>query len=74
MSENLILGITTVGDLLIKSKITKVEIGRGKTEPIQNINLCIPDYQRPGITNVDSPYYNEELANRTHIPIKNPRS
>ncbi|MDA1478264.1 T7SS effector LXG polymorphic toxin [Bacillus changyiensis] len=30
-------------------------------------------FQPPGITNKNSPNYSEDLANRTHIPIKNPK-
>ena len=30
-------------------------------------------YQPPGITNPSSPYYDETLGNRTHIPIKKPK-
>lgn len=41
MSNNLTLGITKIGDLLIGNRLTK-------TEPvIENIHLSIPDYQRP---------------------------
>ena len=29
------------------------------------------EFQPPGITNIASPNYSEELANRTHIPIIN---
>jgi len=47
MSENLILGISTVGDLLITDKITKANKNGEKIESINNINLKIPDYQRP---------------------------
>lgn len=30
-------------------------------------------YQPPGITNILSPNYSEELANATHIPIVTPK-
>ena len=30
------------------------------------------EFQPPGITNIASPNYSEELANSTHIPIKSP--
>ena len=41
--ENLILAVTTIGDLLINNKITRKQDGK----PIENIRLKIPDYQRP---------------------------
>ena len=31
------------------------------------------EFQPPGITKIDSPYYSEELANSTHIPIQSPK-
>ncbi|MBP6241343.1 MAG: DUF262 domain-containing protein [Hydromonas sp.] len=43
MTNNLTLAITTIGDLLIDNKITKNSEGKG----IENINLVIPNYQRP---------------------------
>lgn len=43
MSNTLTLAITNVGDLLLKNKITRTENG---TE-IENIQLCVPEYQRP---------------------------
>lgn len=40
---NLTLSITTIGDLLLRSRITK-----GKDDkPIDNVSLVIPEYQRP---------------------------
>ena len=41
--DNLTLAITTVGDLLLNSKITRKKDGK----PIENVRLTIPDYQRP---------------------------
>lgn len=41
--SDLILGITTIGDLLLKNTIT--QDNNGKT--IKNIELAIPEYQRP---------------------------
>ena len=43
MSNNLNLGITKIGDLLIHNRITKTEGGGS----IDNISLNIPSYQRP---------------------------
>lgn len=45
--NNLTLAITTIGDLLLNSKITKVQDGKQKDESIDNIKLTIPEYQRP---------------------------
>ena len=39
--ENLTLSITTIGDLLLRQTITNGE------EPIKDVNLCVPIYQRP---------------------------
>lgn len=41
--ENLTLSITTIGDLLLKNKITRKKDGK----PIENVRLSIPEYQRP---------------------------
>ena len=41
--NNLILSITTIGDLLLEDKITQKEDGK----PIGNVKLTIPEYQRP---------------------------
>ena len=41
--DNLTLSITTIGDLLLKSRITRKKDGK----PIDNVRLTIPDYQRP---------------------------
>ena len=41
--NNLTLAITTIGDLLLKQVITRQKDGK----PIQNVNLVIPEYQRP---------------------------
>lgn len=43
MSKSLNLGITTIGDLLLRDRISKTEDDR----PIENIRLTIPEYQRP---------------------------
>lgn len=44
--ENLILGITTVGDLLLQNKISKIK-NQNSTKSLENIDLQIPPYQRP---------------------------
>lgn len=41
--DNLTLSLTTIGDLLLNNKITRGEDGN----PIENIRLSIPEYQRP---------------------------
>lgn len=41
--SNLILSITTIGDLLLNNRISKKEDGK----PIDNVTLTIPEYQRP---------------------------
>ena len=41
MNNNLTLSITTIGDLLLRQTITNGE------EPIKNVSLCVPIYQRP---------------------------
>lgn len=43
MVKDLILGITTIGDLLLKNKITQTDSGNLS----ENILLKIPEYQRP---------------------------
>ncbi len=43
MNNNLTLAITSIGDLLLRNKITRT--GSGK--PLENIKLSIPVYQRP---------------------------
>ncbi len=40
---NLTLSITTIGDLLLRDRITR----RKDNKPIENVRLVIPDYQRP---------------------------
>jgi uncharacterized protein with ParB-like and HNH nuclease domain len=49
MSSKLQLGITTIGDLLFKSSITYTFGNKsdGKSENPKNIELRIPNYQRP---------------------------
>ena len=46
--------------------VIRVQQGKKYLDPISL------EFQPPGITNIASPNYSEELANRTHIPIKNP--
>ena len=41
--DNLTLSITTIGDLLLNSRITRKKDGK----QIENVRLTIPDYQRP---------------------------
>ena len=41
--SNLILSITTIGDLLLNNRISQKEDGK----PIDNVTLTIPEYQRP---------------------------
>lgn len=43
MKNSLTLGITTIGDLLLKNTISKDE----EENPIEGISLTIPEYQRP---------------------------
>ena len=43
MAIQLTLGITTIGDLLLENKITSVN----NDEPVENLILSIPAYQRP---------------------------
>ena len=43
MGNRLTLGITKIGDLLLKNRISKTDNG----EPLESINLTIPEYQRP---------------------------
>lgn len=42
-NNKLTLAINSVGDLLQKSRITR----QGDGKPIENVNLTVPDYQRP---------------------------
>lgn len=41
--ENLVLAVTTIGDILLENRITRKKDGK----PIDNVRLSIPDYQRP---------------------------
>lgn len=41
--NQLVLSITTIGDLLLENKITRKMDGK----PIDNVRLSIPEYQRP---------------------------
>ena len=43
MNHQLMLGITTIGDLLLKSRITNTNNGNA----LEGIELTIPEYQRP---------------------------
>ena len=43
MANRLTLGITSIGDLLLKNRVTETENGN----PLENIDLTIPEYQRP---------------------------
>lgn len=43
MNNNLTLSITTIGDLLLRKTITITNSG----EPINDVSLCVPIYQRP---------------------------
>ena len=43
MLNGLTLGISTIGDLLLKNKISKLSDGTS----LDGINLVIPEYQRP---------------------------
>lgn len=45
--NNLTLAITTIGDLLLNSKITRMQDGKQHYKPIDNVKLTIPEYQRP---------------------------
>lgn len=45
--SNLTLAITTIGDLLLNSKITRVQDGKQNDKSIDDIKLTIPEYQRP---------------------------
>lgn len=47
--------------------IVRVQKGKRYLDPVSL------EYQPQGISNVDSPYYSEELANSTHIPIITPQ-
>lgn len=46
VNKSLTLGITSIGDLLLENRITKVDNGE-KIVPLENIKLKIPVYQRP---------------------------
>lgn len=41
--DNLILSITTIGDLLLHNTITR----NGDSRSIENVRLNVPEYQRP---------------------------
>lgn len=46
-NNNLTLAITTIGDLLLNSKISRSQDGKQNCQPIDNVKLTIPEYQRP---------------------------
>lgn len=46
--------------------VVRVQQGKKYLNPISL------EFQPPGITNIASPNYSEELANSTHIPIISP--
>ncbi|MEK4171456.1 polymorphic toxin type 30 domain-containing protein [Lysinibacillus sp. FSL L8-0312] len=54
------------GSNAAKGWIVRVQEGKKYLDPVTG------EYQPPGISKSDSPFYNEDLANRTHIPIKSP--
>lgn len=56
-----------VGSNALNNWVVRVQQGKKYLDPGTG------KFQPPGITNISSPYYNEELANRTHIPIKHPK-
>ena len=43
MTNRLTLGVTTIGDLLLRRKVSETDSGK----PLDGISLCIPVYQRP---------------------------
>ena len=43
MTNRLTLGVTTIGDLLLRRKVSETDSG----QPLDGISLCIPVYQRP---------------------------
>lgn len=45
--SNLILGITSIGDLLLRETITQQITEKGESNIISNVHLHIPIYQRP---------------------------
>lgn len=47
--------------------VVRVQKGKRYLDPVTM------EYQPTGITNINSPNFNEELANRTHIPIQDPK-
>ena len=54
------------GSNAAKGWIVRVQEGKKYLNPVTG------EYQPPGISTPDGPFYNENLANRTHIPIKSP--
>ena len=56
-----------VGSNAANGWVVRVQQGKKYLDPVSI------EYQPPGITNINSLNYSEELANRTHIPIKNPK-
>lgn len=45
--NKLILGITTIGDLLIRQQISQHISDDKESRPVENVNLLVPLYQRP---------------------------
>ncbi|MEI3613635.1 polymorphic toxin type 30 domain-containing protein [Pseudogracilibacillus sp. SO30301A] len=56
-----------IGSNAADNWIVRVQQGKKYLDPVTG------EYQLPGISNINSPYYNEDFANRTHIPIKDPK-
>lgn len=55
-----------VGSNAANGWIVRVQEGKKYLDPDTG------QFQPPGISNQDSPFYNLDLANRTHIPIQTP--
>ncbi len=54
------------GSNAAKGWILRIQEGKKYLDPVSL------EFQKQGIANIDSPYYNEKIANRTHIPVKEP--
>ncbi|MEC2077038.1 polymorphic toxin type 30 domain-containing protein [Metabacillus fastidiosus] len=52
------------GSNAINKWMVRVQQGKKYLDPVTG------SFNPQAITNMSSPYYNEDLANRTHIPIK----
>ena len=55
-----------IGNNAASNWVVRVQRGKKYLDPVTG------SFQPPGISNKNSPFYNEDLANRTHIPIQNP--